>query len=105
MRYLRLLFALGRYSLQREMAFRGNFLAKISVELLWFAFLIIIYRTVFAKTSSVAEWTEMQYLFFLGCHWAVAGVMETLFLENCSEFAELVRSGDLDFALLKPIDE
>jgi ABC-2 type transport system permease protein len=32
-------------------------------------------------------------------------VMETFFLENCSEFAELVRTGDLDFALLKPIDE
>ncbi len=28
-----------------------------------------------------------------------------LFLENCNEFAELVRTGDLDGLLLKPIDE
>ena len=28
-----------------------------------------------------------------------------LFLDNCNEFAELVRTGDLDFYLLKPIDE
>ena len=33
------------------------------------------------------------------------GLIETLFLENCNEFAELVRTGDLDFLLLKPIDE
>ena len=32
-------------------------------------------------------------------------LIETLFLENCNEFADLVRSGDLDFFLLKPIDE
>jgi ABC-2 type transport system permease protein len=104
-RYLRLFTALARYSLLREMAFRGNFLAKVFIELLWLAILLIFYRTVFGKTRAVAEWTEMQYLFFLGCHYALAGVMETFFLENCSEFAELVRSGDLDFALLKPIDE
>jgi ABC-2 type transport system permease protein len=28
-----------------------------------------------------------------------------LFLDNCNEFAELVRTGDLDGLLLKPIDE
>ena len=28
-----------------------------------------------------------------------------LFLENCNDFAELVRTGDLDFLLLRPIDE
>src|SRR5205807_7232472 len=32
-------------------------------------------------------------------------LIEALFLSNCSEFAELVRTGDLDFYLLKPIDE
>src|SRR5262249_19217984 len=30
---------------------------------------------------------------------------ETFFLGNCSEFANLIRSGDLDFYLLQPIDE
>src|SRR5262249_43947103 len=46
-----------------------------------------------------------QYLFFLGCYFALEGVVETLFLSNCNEFADLVRTGDLDFYLLKPIDE
>jgi ABC-2 type transport system permease protein len=60
---------------------------------------------VFARTSVVAEWTEAQYLFFVGCHYALGGIIETLFLDNCNSFADLVRSGDLDFYLLKPIDE
>ena len=33
------------------------------------------------------------------------GLIEMLFLDNCNEFAELVRTGDLDGLLLKPIDE
>jgi ABC-2 type transport system permease protein len=99
------LFALGRYSLAREMAFRGNFLVKVSVEVLWLLILIVFYRTVFARTSVVATWSEAQYLFFVGCYFTMEGLIETLFLENCNAFADLVRSGDLDFYLLKPIDE
>jgi ABC-2 type transport system permease protein len=104
-RYFRLLFALARYSLAREMAFRANFLARVSVEVLWLFLMLVFYRTVFARTNMVAGWKEEQYLFFVGCYFALAGVLETFFLENCNEFADLVRSGDLDFYLLKPIDE
>jgi ABC-2 type transport system permease protein len=104
-RYLRLLGSLARYTMSREMAFRGNFLVKISVEVLWLAIMLAFYRTVFMRTSVIAGWTEPQYLFFVGCFFALNGVIETFFLENCNDFAELVRTGDLDFLLLKPIDE
>jgi len=104
-RYLRLAAAFCRYSLARELAFRSNFIVKILVELIWLTILVGFYALVFTKTSTVAAWGEWEYLFFVGCYFALEGVMETLFLENCSEFTELVRSGDLDFFLLKPIDE
>jgi ABC-2 type transport system permease protein len=104
-RYLRLYVALGRYGLARELAFRGNFLVKLFVEILWLLILIAFYKTVFAKTRFVAGWSEQQYLFFLGCYFAMEGLVETFFLSNCNEFADLIRTGDLDFFLLKPIDE
>jgi ABC-2 type transport system permease protein len=53
----------------------------------------------------VASWSKQDYLFFVGCFFAINGVLETLFLENCNEFSNLVRTGDLDFLLVKPIDE
>jgi ABC-2 type transport system permease protein len=104
-KYARLLGNLARYTLSRELAFRGNFLVKISVEILWLGILIAFYRTVFARTKAVAGWPEEQYLFFVGCFFALNGVIETFFLENCNDFAELVRTGDLDFLLLRPVDE
>jgi ABC-2 type transport system permease protein len=104
-RYLRLLGALVRYGLARELAFRGNFVVRVAVEVLWLAIMLIFYRTVFGKTPSVAGWDESSFLFFLGCYFALGGLIETFFLGNCVAFAELVRTGDLDFYLLRPIDE
>jgi ABC-2 type transport system permease protein len=103
--YLRTFGQLARYTLGREMAFRGNFLVKVAVEVLWLGILVAFYRTVFARTSMVAGWTEDQYFFFVGCFFALNGLIETFFLESCNDFAELVRTGDLDFVLLRPIDE
>ena len=104
-RYPRLLGSLARYTLAREMAFRGNFVVKVTVEVIWLGIILAFYRTVFARTDSIAGWSEPQYLFFVGCFFALNGLIECLFLENCNAFADLVRTGDLDFLLLKPIDE
>src|SRR2546430_7503523 len=104
-RYLRLWFALGRFGLIRELAFRGNFLVKITVEMLWFAILLIFWETVYAQTNLIAGWSKSEYMFFLGCYYALEGLLETFFLSNCGEFSDMVRSGDLDFVLLQPIDE
>ncbi|MSR30246.1 MAG: hypothetical protein EXR99_01960 [Gemmataceae bacterium] len=105
MRYLRLLVSFARISLMGELSFRVNFLLKILVEVLWLGILLIFYKTIFSKSSSVSGWDEYQYLFFLGAYYTLEGFVETFFLENCVEFSELVRSGNLDFFLLKPIDE
>lgn len=104
-RYFRLLFSFAKFSLASEMAFRWNFLMKVALELLWLVILIIFYRTLFAKTGNISGWTEGEYLFFVGCYYALEGVIESLFLENATEFSELIRKGDLDFYLLKPVDE
>jgi ABC-2 type transport system permease protein len=104
-RYVRLFSAFARFGLATEMAFRANFLIKLVVEALWLGILVVFYEVIFSKTSLVAGWDRESYLFFVGCHYALSGVIETFFLENCTRFAELVRSGDLDFYLLRPIDE
>ena len=78
---------------------------KILVEVLWLFILLVFYETLFKNTSAIAEWNEHQYLFFIGCYYTMEGLIETLFLENCSEFAELIRTGNLDMYLLRPIDE
>ncbi len=104
-RYFRLVGSLARYGLARELAFRGNFLVKLAVEVIWLGIMLAFYETVFARTNMIAGWSKEQYLFFVGTFFMLNGLIETLFLENCNEFGELIRTGDLDFLLLRPIDE
>ena len=104
-KYGRLILSLSRYTLARELSLRGNFLVKVSVEVIWLGIMVAFYATVFTKTNAIAGWSQNEYLFFVGSFFALNGLIETVFLENCNEFAELVRTGDLDFLLLKPVDE
>lgn len=104
-RYLRLYLAFIRFGLATEMAYRANFLIKLLVEALWLCILLLFYDLVFRNTNEIGEWGRYAYLFFVGCHYALGGVIETFFMHNCTNFAELVRTGDLDHYLLRPIDE
>jgi viologen exporter family transport system permease protein len=105
LRYVRLWLAFARFALLNELAFRANFVLKITVEVLWLGILLLFYRTLFARTTLIAGWGESEYLFFVGCYFALEGLIETFFLENCNEFSHLVRTGKLDAYLLQPIDE
>jgi ABC-2 type transport system permease protein len=105
MRYLRLYFTFLRYGLMQEMAFRANFLVRVATELIWFVLLVVFYDVVYAKTQNIAGWTKYQYLLLVGTHFLVTGLIETFVMPNCAELAELVRTGRLDFALAKPVDE
>ena len=96
-------FAFARFALANELAFRGNFFMKVLVELLWLVHPADLLPDHLQATR--AAWpagTQHAYLFFVGCYYAMEGLIETLFLENCTEFADLVRSGNLDQYLLKP---
>src|SRR6516165_7473462 len=68
LRYFRLWFAFARFALLSELAFRGNFIMKMLVEVLWLIILLMFYKTIFASTRYIAGWRQDQYLFFVGCY-------------------------------------
>ncbi len=106
LRYVRLWFAFAHFALLGELAFRANFLLKMVVEVLWLSILLMFYETIFNNAqAAIAGWDKQQYYFFVGCYFALEGLIETLFLENCQDFSQQIRTGQLDTSLLQPIDE
>jgi ABC-2 type transport system permease protein len=87
------------------MGFRVNFLARCASELLWLGLLVMFFDLIYRQTAQIGDWSFEQYLFFMGTGIILNALIDSLFLDNCTNFAELIRTGDLDFALLKPIDE
>jgi ABC-2 type transport system permease protein len=103
-RYLRVLRVFARNSLVRAMSFRVNFLIECLSSLAWVLMNLGFYVLVFQYTKAIAGWTQYGYFAFLATVQFIYSLAETFFMPNAEEFSELVRTGDLDFALLKPID-
>lgn len=102
--YGRVLATFFRNSLVREMAFRGNFLIETVTNAFWFAAQLVFFTLIFGNVETMNGWTRYQYFAFMATYMIVNTVMEAFFMPNCANFSELIRTGNLDFALLKPID-
>src|SRR5262245_4313557 len=102
--YGRVLKTFFRNSIVREMAFRGNFLIEVVTNAFWFAAQMVFFTLIFGNVSAVNGWSRNQFFAFMATGMIINTLIEAFFMPNCANFSELIRTGNLDFALLKPID-
>jgi ABC-2 type transport system permease protein len=105
--YLRVFLTFIRNNLIRDMTFRVNFLIECISSMSWTAMNFGFYLLIYQYTSQIGAgtgWGQYEFFVFLATTWLVNGVVQAFFMPNAEEFSELIRTGGLDFALLKPID-
>ncbi|QDU97165.1 ABC transporter permease [Lignipirellula cremea] len=107
--YLRVLLTFARNSLVRDMTFRTNFILQSVTSLAWALMNVGFYLIVFDldKNMHIGQhtgWGKWEFFVFLATTWFINSLVQTFFMPNAEEFSELIRTGNLDFALLKPID-
>lgn len=105
--YLRVFLTFARNSLVRDMTFRGNFVIEMITSLTWMLMNLGFYLLIFRVTPAIGAdtgWGRWEFFVFLATTVIVNGIVQAFFMPNMDEFSELIRTGNLDFALLKPID-
>ena len=102
--YGRVYLTFARNSLVRDMTFRSNFIIECVSSLSWMAMNLGYYLLIYQFTSNIGSWTKYEFLAFLATGLFVNSIVQAFFMPNAEEFSELIRTGGLDFALLKPID-
>lgn len=105
--YLRVFLTFARNSLVRDMTFRANFLLQCVSSVSWTLMNIGFYLIVFHHTPHIGPesgWGKYEFFVFIATSWFVNSIVQAFFMPNAQEFSELIRTGNLDFALLKPID-
>jgi len=105
--YLRVFYTFARNSLVRDMSFRSNFLIEAVSSLSWMIMNLGFYMLIFRYTDSIGAetgWGQYQFFVFIATTMLINSIVQSLFMPNISNFSELIRTGGLDFALLKPID-
>jgi len=109
--YLRVFLTFLRNSLVRDMMFPANFIIESISSIGWVAMNLALYILIFKYTNQLGAsgdsggaWDKYQFFVFLATTLLVNNVVQMFFMPNAEEFSELIRTGNLDFALLKPID-
>jgi ABC-2 type transport system permease protein len=105
--YLNVFLTFAKNSLVRDMMFRANFVIEAFSSLSWAIMNIGFYWLIFEHTSSIGRetgWGKYEFFVFMGTTWIINSIVQTFFMPNSEEFSEMIRTGGLDFAMLKPID-
>lgn len=88
----------------RELMFRGHFFITFLTRTFWFSVQIMLFDLIYRQVPRINDWTRSEYFVFIATGMLINALIEALFLPNCANFGELIRTGNLDFVLLKPID-
>lgn len=105
--YGKVFITFARNSLIRDLTFRANFIVQSLTSISWTLMNVGFYWIIFRFTESIGRdtgWRQEEFFLFLATTWFINSLVQTFFMPNAEEFSELIRTGGLDFALLKPID-
>ncbi len=104
MRYLKLWRSFIANCLAREMGFRINFILQILTGSMWFLMSVLTFWVVFEHAKEVAGWSKYEVFFLLGTGHVLLRTFMVLFMDNLSRLPDLIKNGELDFYLAKPIN-
>jgi ABC-2 type transport system permease protein len=105
--YWNVFLTFARNSLVRDIMFRMNFMLQCISSVSWTLMNVGFYLIVFAHTPMIgldSGWGKYEFFVFLATTWLINSIVQAFCMPNAQEFSELIRTGNLDFALLKPID-
>jgi len=105
--YLGVFLTFAKNSLVRNMMFRMNFIIECASSVTWTMMNLGFYLLIFHYTESIGAgtgWGQWEFFAFLATTMLVNSIVQAFFMPNCEDISDLIRTGGLDFALLKPID-
>ena len=103
-RYLKIWMAFLRNTLTRDMEYKANFIFEIFIDVIYYSSLFFFFKIIFQFTDSLGVFDENATIIFLINMYIADSLYVFLLGGNVFHINENVKSGDLDFILLKPIN-
>jgi len=103
-RYLKLLGVQLRASLLLMLQYRLDFVVETSLSIFWIATSLVPLLVLFGQRSSVAGWSWPEALIVVAWFTCLKGVLEGAIQPALQAVVDQIRTGNLDFLLLKPVD-
>src|SRR3972149_4279189 len=104
-KYLRLFWLYLRFTLILDTTYRFGFLMELFVEFGYQAVLVLFMQVIFSNIGEVAGWNYYEILFLTGLNILASDIIVGSFgVYNLWALPEKIKNGEIDFALLKPIN-
>ncbi len=91
-------------SWMENLEYRLNFVSRFIVEIIWYSTQLVVFEVLYSHTHSIAGWEIEHVRVFMGSLFLSDCIWMMLFNENFDVFFQMVKRGDLDLLLTKPID-
>jgi ABC-2 type transport system permease protein len=102
--YLHIFFRMAKLSLSSDLEYRANYLFRVFIDVIWYLAMWVNLKVLFLHADSIGGWEYPQALAFTGLVLVADALYMVLLSSNLDGFNEKVGTGNLDFALLKPIN-
>ncbi|HUS63672.1 MAG TPA: ABC-2 family transporter protein [Kofleriaceae bacterium] len=103
-RYTRLLGVQLRAAMQTSMQYRLDFLVEGAMSIYWLAWNLVPLLILYGHRDRVAGWDFPSALVVIGWFTMLRGVLDGAVSPSLVRAVEQIRSGELDYVLLKPAD-
>lgn len=93
-----------RLGAQYEVQYRMNFALQLVESAVRLVTGVVAIQLVFGFATDLGGWSEPELLAVLGVHLLLGGILSTFVIPNMFRFMFEVNEGELDFALIRPVD-
>ena len=103
LKYLYLWISIFKYSLSRDMEYKTNFIGSLFVDTIYYITWYYFFEIIYSKTEALGDFDREDILVFLIATFFVDTLYMMLF-DGASYLREHIRTGSLDFILLRPVN-
>jgi ABC-2 type transport system permease protein len=102
-KHTRVIGRLWRISIQKNLAFRWQFLSQLINNAISVGFSIMIFEIAYAHTSTIGGWSKYQTILLVGVFQLYSVLLGIFFSPNVGRMTDVIYHGELDGLLLKPL--
>ena len=102
-RNLRFILTLLRFRLTHLMVFRFNFFGAFIADGLLFIVQLMTFNIIYGQIDSIGGWSRGQMLIFVGTFSMINGLNMIIYFFGVLRIPHLIRTGDLDHYVTKPV--
>ena len=93
-----------KLNISQELEYRTNFVIRLVTQFFFVVVQIVLIETYFRFTSSIGSWSRQEVFVLAGIFRIFEVIFHILFHTNILYLSEIVRHGELDLLLIRPIN-